>query len=88
MRMPFIIYRWLSLSAKDLRNPVLKTKMIRCCLCRQIQLLHQLPLFDSMLVFTKALLAKATSSAGNLSLANIHNAMGWAYMHRGFLIHP
>ncbi|WP_165813933.1 tetratricopeptide repeat-containing sensor histidine kinase [Terrimonas sp.] len=40
---------------------------------------------DSMLVFTKALLAKATSSAGNLSLANIHNAMGWAYMHRGFL---
>lgn len=40
---------------------------------------------DSMLSLTKALLAKTTSSASSLSLANIHNAMGWAYMHKGFL---
>lgn len=40
---------------------------------------------DSILSLTKALLAQTTSSTGNLSLANIHNAMGWAYMHRGFL---
>jgi tetratricopeptide (TPR) repeat protein len=40
---------------------------------------------DSMLSFTKVLLSRATSSAGSLSLANIHNAMGWAYMHSGFL---
>ncbi|MBX3240764.1 MAG: hypothetical protein KIT80_23270 [Chitinophagaceae bacterium] len=40
---------------------------------------------DSMLLFTKVLLSKTTSSTGNLSLANIHNAMGWAYLHTGFL---
>lgn len=40
---------------------------------------------DSMLSLTKSLLAKTTSSAASLSLANIHNAMGWAYMHKGFL---
>ncbi len=40
---------------------------------------------DSMISLTSALLAKAGSSAGALSLANIHNAMGWAYLHKGFL---
>ena len=40
---------------------------------------------DSMLLFTKALLAKTTGSTGMLSVANIHNAMGWAYLHTGFL---
>jgi signal transduction histidine kinase len=40
---------------------------------------------DSILSFTTALLEKATSYGSTLSLANIHNAMGWAYLHTGFL---
>lgn len=40
---------------------------------------------DSMLVLTKAMLAKTTGATGALAVANIHNAMGWAYLHTGYL---
>lgn len=40
---------------------------------------------DSILTLTKGLLKKSKSAASNLTLANIYNAMGWAYLHTGFL---
>ncbi|HRO46537.1 histidine kinase [Agriterribacter sp.] len=40
---------------------------------------------DSAFSLARALLSKSTASTSMRSVANIHNALGWIYLHKGFL---